>query len=561
MTKAWEAEEGLYFTPLGGSSEIGMNLNLYGCRGKWLMVDLGATFAGESLPGIDLIFPDVAFIERRRKNLLALILTHGHEDHIGAVAHLWPKLRCPVYATPFTAELVSAKLHELELLHEVDLRVVRDDAPIRLAPFEVRYVPLAHSIAEGNGLLIATPYGRVFHTGDWKLDPETSIAAPATEQALSKIGAEGVLAMVGDSTNILNKKASGSEQSVKPSLRKIIAEQKGRVVVTTFASNVERVETIAEIARVTGRRLVTLGRSMKRVIAAARATGYLKDLPPVVSERDAGFLPRHQVLVLSTGCQGEPRSALNGLAEGTNRDLELEAGDTVIFSSKIIPGNERPIANLVNKLVKRCVHVITEKDAFVHVSGHPGEPEVTQMFHWIRPKIAIPVHGEARHIAAHAELAQKLQVPHVFRVENGTVLRLAPGKPCVAGEAESGYLALDGNRLLSLASHTLSERRRMMENGVCCVSIPFAAKGRLGGAPAIHAFGILDIEEDATLKRRVHELVLAEVRSWTPKNSRDAENLEEELRLALLRLFRHETGKRPLVSVKVTGFEGGGTAK
>jgi ribonuclease J len=558
MTKAWEAEEGLYFAPLGGSSEIGMNLNLYGCRGKWLMVDLGATFAGETLPGIDLIFPDVTFIERRRKHLLAIILTHGHEDHIGAVASLWPKLRCPVYATPFTAALVTGKLAEFDLLHEVDLRVVREGASIRLDPFEVRYVPLAHSIAEGNGLLVSTPYGKVFHTGDWKLDPETSIAEPATEQALKDIGADGVLAMIGDSTNILNKKASGSEQSLKPSLTKLIADQTGRVVVTTFASNVERVETVAGIARACGRKLVTMGRSMKRVIAAAWATGYLKDLPPIISERDAGNLPRRQVLVLSTGCQGEPRSALNGLAEGANRDLDLERGDAVIFSSKIIPGNERPIATLVNKLAKRGVEVITEKDAFVHVSGHPGEPEVAEMIQWLRPKILIPVHGEARHIAAHASLGERLQVPNVFRVENGSVVKLGPGKPHLAGEVASGYLALDGHRLLSLSSHTLSERRRMMENGVFCVSIPFAGKGKLAGGPAIHAFGILDIEEDAELKRHVQELIVAEIETWRPANARDAENLEEELRLALLRLFRHETGKRPLVSVKVTGFEAKG---
>lgn len=561
MAKPWEKQEGLYFTPLGGSSEIGMNLNLYLCRGKWLMADLGTSFAGETLPGIDLIFPDVGFIEKRKQNLLAIVLTHGHEDHIGAVAHLGPRLGAPIYATPFTAELVKGKLAEQDLLDRTDLRVVTDDSPIALDPFTVRYVPLAHSIAEGHALLVETPHGRVFHTGDWKLDPKTSIAEPATAKALTEIGDHGVLAMVGDSTNVLNKKASGSEQQVRPALFELVKKQTGRVIVTTFASNVERVETVTEIARATGRHLVVMGRSMKRVIAAARKTGYLKNFPKTVSERDAGYLPKDKVLILTTGCQGEIRAALNTLADATNRDIKLSRGDTVIFSSKIIPGNERPIARLVNKLVLQGVDVITEKDAFVHVSGHPGEPELVEMYRWIRPRIAIPVHGEARHIAAHAALAEKLRVPHVFRVQNGTVVKLAPGKPEEVGRAETGYLALDGHRLLSLTSHTLSERRRIMENGVLCITIPLDENGTLSAKPVLHAFGILDIENDEQLRAHLDQLILAEVSLWAPKSQAQARDLEEELRLAVLRLFRHETGKRPLVSVRAAGLEEKGKGK
>ena len=409
------ATSGLAFVPLGGSSEIGMNLNLYCCDGKWLMVDLGASFAGETLPGIDLIFPDMRFIKERKDNLIGLVLTHGHEDHIGALAHLWPFLECPVYATPFTAELVGEKLREQGILDDVPLHIVQDDRPFKLGPFSVSYVPLAHSIAEGNGLEIKTKYGTIFHTGDWKLDPKTTIASPATEAALKAIGKAGVLAMVGDSTNVFNKEASGSEQDLKPCLQKLVEKQKGRVVITTFASNVERVETVGAIADATGRHLVVMGRSMKRIIRVSHHCGYLQNFPPTMNEADAGHLPKDKVLVLCTGCQGEIRAVLNNLADDNNKKLALSKGDTVIFSSKMIPGNERAILRLINKLILRGVQVITERDAFVHVSGHPGEPELIKMYGWIRPEIAIPVHGDAHHIEAHASLAEKLQVKKVFR--------------------------------------------------------------------------------------------------------------------------------------------------
>lgn len=552
MTKPWNSDDAFYFVPLGGSSEIGMNLNLYARQGKWLMVDCGAAFADGSLPGIDIVLPDISFVEKNRKKLLALVLTHGHEDHIGAVPHLWSKLKCPIYATPFTAELVSTKLNELNLLQDVDLRVIRDDSVTHLEPFKFRYIPLAHSIAEGNGLLIETDLGRVFHTGDWKLDPNTTIATPASCDALRKIGRDGVLAMVCDSTNILNKEASRSERDLVSSLKKIVSSQKKRVVITTFASNVERLQTVAEIAKLTDRHLVTLGRSMKRVIHAARNTGYLRDMPPVLAERELPSLPRERVLILSTGCQGEPRSALSGVADGTNRNLELAEGDSVIFSSKIIPGNERPIGCLINKLVLSGVNVITEKDSFVHVSGHPSEPEVTTMYNCIRPTIAIPVHGEARHIAAHARLAEKLKIPHVFRVKNGEAIKLAPGKPRIAGIVESGYLALDGNRLLSFSSQTLSERRRMMENGIFCVSIPFSSSGGTSSEPIVHTFGLLQSDYNPILLKSCRTLILRETDKWRPRSSHDIESKEETLRLLLLRLFRRQTGKRPLVSVKIS---------
>lgn len=551
MAARYNEKSDFLFVPLGGSSEIGMNLNLYAVDGKWLMVDLGTTFAGDTLPGIDLIFPDIAFIEQRKKNLSGLVLTHGHEDHIGSSAHLWPRLRCPVYATPFTAELVKDKFAELDILNEVDLKIVKHTNFFNVGPFKVRYVPLAHSIPEGHGLEIETAKGRIFHTGDWKLDPATSVADPTPEKELKAIGEKGVLAMVGDSTNILNPYSSGSEQAIKPNILEIVKKQKGRVLVTTFASNVERLETIGEIADKTGRHLVLLGRSMKRVYKAARATGYLKNFPPIMDEKKAGFLPRDKVLILSTGCQGEYRAALNALADDNNKTINLATGDTVLFSSKIIPGNERAIYRLINKLVLKGVHIITEKDADIHVSGHPGKPEVTKMYQWIRPKAAIPVHGDAFHIDAHAELAEELQIPHVFRVQNGTMVRLAPGDPKVVDQVETGYVALDGNRLLALSSNTLSERRRMMENGVLCVTIPL--NGKEPGEPVIQAFGILCSEEDQALKEELYYMIKDATRHWRVKDAKHAARYEEELRLAILRLFRHETEKRPLTSVRLAG--------
>lgn len=552
MPGQYSEKSDFLFIPLGGSSEIGMNLNLYAVNGKWLMVDLGITFAGENLPGIDVILPDMKFIKARKKNLVGLVLTHAHEDHIGAVPYLWQELKCPIYATPFTAHLVEAKLKEQGLFEEAPVTVIDDYEFFDLNPFKIRYVPLAHSIPEGHGLEIETEKGRVFHTGDWKLDPDTSIAEPVTEFELKALGKKGVLAMVGDSTNVLNDFSSPPEHSIKNNILELVKAQKGRVVVTTFASNVERLETIGEVADFSGRHLVLLGRSMHRITNAARETGYLSNFPPLVKEKEAGYLPKDKVLILCTGCQGEMRAALNGLAEDVNKHISLSRGDTVIFSSKIIPGNEKQIYSLINKLVLKGVHVITEKDADIHVSGHPGRPEVTKMYQWIKPKAAIPVHGDALHIDAHATLAEGLQVPNVFRVRNGSVIKLAPGKPELVDEVESGYIILDGKRKLGLRSNTLSERRRMMENGVVCVTIPF--QGGSAGEPVIQAFGILCSDNDIELKARVYELIKAETGDWRVKTESVAEVRQEELRLAVLRLFRHETGKRPLISVRVSGI-------
>jgi ribonuclease J len=400
----------LLFLALGGSGEIGMNVNLYGCNGKWLMVDLGMTFSDPWYPGVDLVFADLEFIEERLKDLVGIVLTHAHEDHIGAVPYFAQDLGVPLYATPFTARLVHEKLVEAGIENDVELNIVENGGSVALGPFDIRYVPLAHSIAEGNALVIDTPYGRVFHTGDWKLDDAPQIGVPATPAELTAIGDEGVLALVCDSTNVFNAKASGSEGAVRDGLLETVAGLKGRrVVVTTFASNVARLQTLAWVAQQTGRRLCVAGRSLDRIIAAAKASGYLKDFPECVPMDRAMDLPRGEVLILATGGQGEARAALARIA-GDSHPIKLEAGDAVVFSSRQIPGNELQIGRIHNALVAKGVRVVTDRQSMIHVSGHPGRPELIELYKWIRPEILVPVHGELRHMDEQARSFRKTAI-------------------------------------------------------------------------------------------------------------------------------------------------------
>ena len=540
----------LLFLPLGGCGEIGMNLNLYRCDGKWLMVDLGMTFAGENLPGIDLIFPDPAFITERRDDLLGLVLTHGHEDHIGAVPYLWPELRCPMYATPFTAELVRRKLAERGLLEEAVIHEMPLGSSFEIGPFGISYVALAHSIAEGNALMIKTQHGTIFHTGDWKLDDDALIGAPASSEELSAIGDEGVLAMIGDSTNVFNVRASGSESAVAESLKDIVAQKSGRVVVTTFASNVARLQTVGRIARDTGRQLALLGRSMHRVVEAAKATGYLKDFPAVLDEKKIMDLPRNELLVLTTGCQGEPRAALSRIASGDFRAFSLSRDDTVIFSSKMIPGNEHPIGALINRLVLDDIEVITEMDAFVHVSGHPGQPELKDMYGWIRPHIAIPVHGEARHIKRHAELASEVGVAKTLRPHNGDVVRLAPDGPELIDQVSTGRLVLDGEKVLSITSEPIAERRRMLFAGHLGVSLAVDKRGVLLLPPVLVARGIPGWKDDGALEADVRGAIADTLDGLGQQALADDGQLEEAVRIAVRRVLREDTGKKPVTVVR-----------
>jgi ribonuclease J len=548
------AKDELVFLPLGGSGEIGMNMNLYGFgppnARKWIMIDCGVMFGDLSTPGVELICADPTFIMEERENLLALILTHGHEDHIGAVGLLAPDFKCPVYATAFTAKLVESKLEERGA--RIDMRVIDLGARLKLGPFDLEFVTLTHSIPEPNGVIVRTPLGAVLHTGDWKIDPEPTLGPVTDSPTLRAIGDAGVLAMVCDSTNVLSAGESGSEMRVKESLTKLVAAQKGRVAVTTFASNVARVVSVCEAAYAADRAVCLLGRSMLRIVGAAKEVGLLPDGVTFVEPEQAGFLPKDKVLYLCTGSQGEPRAALARIARDDHKDLVLSEGDTVIFSSKIIPGNEREIFTLINDLVELGVHVITEKDAFTHVSGHPNRDELRKMYEWVRPKFSIPVHGEARHLVAHAEFALTLGVEGAIAPRNGDLIRLAPGEPQIIDEVPSGRWLLDGNILLPEGSGPMRERRKLSFAGIVVVALAVEEHGTLAAPPAVSIIGgpkegpgVEDIE--SLIAERVENALMALAK---PKRLDD-----EAVELATSRAVRNEMtsiwGKRPGVVIQV----------
>ena len=539
----------LLFLPLGGTGEIGMNLNLYGHAGRWLMVDLGVTFADGGLPGVDVLMPDPGFIEARREDLAGLVLTHAHEDHIGAVGHLWPRLRCPVYATAFTAEMVYPKLHAAGLAGEVEIIEVPLSGRFAVGPFDVELITLTHSIPEPNALVIRTAAGTVLHTGDWKLDPEPLVGAGYDEQALRALADENVLAMVCDSTNALVDGEAGSEAEVRAVLMELIGGLENRVIMTCFSSNVARLDTAGKAAAAHGRRVVLAGRSMERIYRAARDSGYLADFPPLVPEDQVGYLPRSEVLVLCTGSQGEPRSALWRIANDENPNLEIEAGDAVIFSSRVIPGNETAIFKLHNHLVRKGVDVITSDDRSVHTSGHPGREELTRMYDWVRPRIAIPVHGEARHLAAHARLARDCQVAEQIIGGNGALIRLAPGPAGIVDHVRAGRLAFDGKRLLPLDSPVLRARRRMAYDGAAAVTLVIGPDGLFQGAPIVTAQGLLDAELEADQFAAVAKGVTDAVRRLSQADRCDDGTVKEAARLAVRRAFNRMLGKKPVTDV------------
>ena len=535
--------EELLFCALGGSGEIGMNVNLYGCRGQWLMVDLGLTFADPDYPGIDLILPDLEFIESQRDRLAGIVLTHGHEDHIGAIPYLAADLKTPLYATPFTAGLIAEKLEEEGLTGQVKLNVIARDASFEIGPFKLTYVALAHSIPEGNGLLIETPYGRVFHTGDWKIDETPVLGAPSSHDTLKEIGDKGVLALVCDSTNVFQDSASGSEAAVHEGLRSEVARARGRVLVTTFASNAARLQTIGRVANETGRRVCMAGRSLDRIVRVAKSTGYLQDFPETVDFDNAMRLPRREVLIIAPGGQGEHRAALGRIASG-NHDLKLTEGDTVIFSSKIIPGNEAAIGRIMNALSDLGVLIVTDRQAHVHVSGHPGRPELEQMYDWIRPEIIVPVHGEPRHMAEHARLAQSHGVPRAALQHNGDLVRLSPEGPTKLDEVRVGRLVLDGDVILPADGSTITERRRLMFSGLVTVALPVGGNGQLAGTPVIRPFGV-PVEEDRD--DFIADATDSAERAFNPSAGED--QMREAVRLAVRRCATAWTGKKPLVEV------------
>ena len=534
----------LLFLALGGSGEIGMNANLYGCDGKWIMLDLGVSFGSQDYPGIDIVMPDLEFIEDRKDDLLGIILTHGHEDHIGAIPYLAADLGVPLYANRFTAGLIAHKLAEEGLEKEVELKVVDIDAQFRIGPFGIRLMPLAHSILEMSAAVIDTPYGRVFHTGDWKLDDDPVIGTPSSAAALTAVGDEGVDVLVCDSTNAFNAQASGTEGGVRDGLLAAVGAAKGRVVVTTFASNAARLDTLGQVAKATGRTLCVAGRSLDRILGVARTAGYLKDFPATVDFDEAMRLPRDKVMIVATGGQGEPRAALARIAEGIHQ-IKLEAGDTVVFSSKQIPGNEIAIGRIMNQLAARDILTVTEKQAHIHVSGHPGQPELAALYGWLRPKLIVPVHGEIRHMHEQARFALEQRVPDALVQENGDLVRLAPGPARILERVRSGRLILDGDVILPADGETINERRKLSFYGQISVAVVLS-NGKFTDS-AIQYRGVPVEDEREVFLDEMN--AAAEKAAKSPARDRDA--LKEAIRLGVRRIATDWTGKKPIVDVLI----------
>ncbi|MBT07565.1 MAG: hypothetical protein CMM32_11765 [Rhodospirillaceae bacterium] len=547
-------EKELLFLPLGGAEEIGMNLNLYGFEEKWLMVDLGVAFGEDRLPGIDTIMPDPQFIVDRRKDLLGLVLTHGHEDHLGAIKYLWPQLRCPIYATPFTAELLHSKLSETNFRNEVGITKVSLGERFSVGPFDLEFISTTHSIPEPNAIALRTALGTVVHTGDFKIDRQPLIGKTFDSGTLSRIGDEGVLAVVCDSTNVFEEKESGSESLLGDTFDKIIGETEGIVGVTTFASNVARIKTIVEAAIRNDRHAVLIGRSLIRTIQVARKAGYLSELPDFISEKDVSFLPRDKVLLICTGSQGEPRGALSRISYGQNRNINLKSGDTIIFSSKIIPGNEKMIGRLQNRLSVLGVDVVTERDALVHVSGHPSKIELAEMYALTRPKIAIPVHGERRHIAEHAKLAKKLQIPLAIQVNNGSLVHLAPGKARVIDEVESGRLALNGSQVVPVDSTLIKERKKLMHGGLIGLTLLLGSKGDLKKSPNFISRGVFN-DTNENVAKDLSVVVENSLKEF-PEEIMGSDNLlAKEIKKVLRRVIKNNWEIKPEIVVEIMRIE------
>lgn len=534
---------------LGGIGEIGMNLTLYGYGGRWLMIDCGITFADDTVPGVDVIMPDPRFIAERADTLDGLVCTHAHEDHIGAIPYLWRRFGCPVYATPFTAAVLRQKLIEAGLEHDVPIHEVPLSGRFSVGQFELELITLTHSIPEPNAVVLRTPFGTVLHTGDWKFDADPLVGLTADQAALQRLGDEGVLAMICDSTNVLRPGEAGSESDVRRALIDLVGRCKERVAVACFASNVARLASIAAAAAANDRHAALVGRSLWRMDHAARETGYLENVPPFLTDEEAAFLPRDKVVLICTGSQGEPRSALSRIADDEHPQIVLEAGDTVIFSSRIIPGNERSIGRLHNKLADLGVEVLTEHDHFVHVSGHPAQDELTRMYELVKPRLAVPVHGEARHLLAHARLAEACGVPQAIVTRDGEVVKLAPGAPAVIGEVETGRLVVDGKTLLPLGGEALKNRQRMTWNGAALATVVVDAEGRLKAPPQVSVQGLA--EDAAAVAAALQGAVQRAVADLPARERRDDAALREAVRLAIRRALKVSSGKRPVTEIHV----------
>jgi len=556
MPKAENDE--LVFLPLGGSNEIGMNFNLYGFGPPhdrhWIVVDLGITFGDQTTPGVEVILPDPSFLEENADRLLGIVLTHAHEDHIGAVAWLWPRFKAPIYATPFTAFILREKLREANLLDEAEITEVALGGKISLGPFDLELITLTHSIPEPNGLAIRTALGTILHTGDWKIDPDPLLGDVTDQDAIRKLGDEGVLAMVCDSTNVFVDGHAGSEAEVRKTLVPLIASLKGKVAVACFASNVARMDSIARAAEANGRRVCLAGRSMHRMSAAAKSVGLMQGLKPFLDDADAKKFPADKVLFLCTGSQGEGRAALARIADGTHPHVNLGAGDACIFSSRVIPGNEIPIRNLQDKLADRGVRLYTERDhPGIHVSGHPCRDELAEMYRWARPEIAVPTHGERRHLLEHAAFARDLQVPQQITPRNGDMVRLAPGRAAIVDEVPAGRLYVDGGMVTVENGDALRERRHAASNGVVAVSVVLDGKNRIVSGPQVRALG-LPAEDDYPLDEILDDLANEAEQALSRLRGEDRdidEIVEGALSRAVKKASQRIWGRRPVVETTV----------
>lgn len=535
----------LYFLPLGGSGEIGMNLNLYRYQGRWLMVDLGVTFSNDL--GIEIIMPDTKYIEAHLDKLEGLVLTHGHEDHIGAIPYLWQRLKCPIYATPFTAALVRGKLKEAGLIDGVKLIEIPLGGKVQLGSFEVEFVTLTHSIPEPNALAIRTPAGVVIHTGDWKIDENPLVGKQTDKKRLKEIGDEGVLALMCDSTNVFVEGHTESEAKVRESLIELIGRQKNRVAVGLFASNVARLETCAMAAQAHGRQAALIGRSLIRMYEAACEVGYLKNIPKFLSEGEAMNMPRDKVLMLCTGSQGEQRAALSRIAQGSHPRVSFDSGDTVIFSSRQIPGNELSISELKQKLKMNGVQVISDGEEFTHVSGHPAREELLEMYKLVRPQVLVPVHGEYAHMHEQVELGLKAGIPQAIVPFNGSLIRLCPGKPEVIEEVANGRLCLDGKRVVPLISNHLRERQFMMRDGIAVVSLLIGRSNEIA-EPTLSFVGLtLNQDEETRLRQAVLLELAALIKEAEPEMWFIDDKIKALCKTAVRRAVRAVSGHKPFV--------------
>ena len=559
MTINSKTDDELVFLPLGGSNEIGMNFNLYGYgpahARQWIVVDIGITFGDHTTPGVDIIVPDPSYIEEYARDILGIVLTHAHEDHIGAVARLWPRLKAPIYATPFTAFILREKLREADLLDQVKIHEVQLGGNIRLGPFDIELVTMTHSTPEPNALAIRTPLGLVLHTGDWKIDPDPIVGPPTDMDRLRQLGDEGVLAMTCDSTNVFVDGVAGSEAEVRVKMTELLATLKGKVAVGCFASNVARMDSVIRAAEAVDRRVCLFGRSMLRMAAAAKHVGLLKGVAPFLSEQEAGYLPNDNVLYLCTGSQGEPRAALSRIADGTHPHATLGQGDHVVFSSRQIPGNEVAIRSLQNRLSDRGVRLHTEREhPGIHVSGHPCRDELRQMYQWVRPQIALPTHGERRHALEHVALAKEMQTPQALAARNGDMVRIAPGRAEVIDEVKSGVLYVDGGVLTEENSEPMRERRHAASNGLLLVAVTLDRKGKLAADVGITSVG-LPGDDDYPIDEALDDLgddAQNAVNALKPADREDDRNVQQAVARVLKKSSQRIWERRPVVETIVT---------